>query len=120
MEKKLYNDRGLLKWQGFLMSEHNSQLTEYLKRINTLAVQKEEMSEEDIHRELMHSYHKLRLALVQLNEVDNGLYAEDIEGMVTGFDEGHVHFNTVHGIVTVPLDSIRNVYIPEFRKWSEV
>jgi len=69
---------------------------------------------------LSFTYQKLRLALVQLNEVDNGLYAEDIEGMVTGFAEGLVHFNTVHGIVTVPLDSIRNVYIPKFRKWSEV
>lgn len=119
MGKMLYNDRKLMKWEGFFMSEHSEQLAQNMKDGSYVAPRKPQMDDEGISYQLAHSYHEHRLAYVQLNELENGLFDVDIKGIVRGFDESEVHFNTLSGFVTVPLESIRHIEVPEFVKWYD-
>lgn len=113
----LYNDRKMLKWQGFLLSEHNQQL-EYLNALNqNPPLRKPRQSLEEITQSLAFSYLEHRLVLIQLNEKEDGNYRSDLEGIVRGFDEECAYLYTLTGIFHFSIGEIRNVVVPNITKW---
>ena len=101
------------------MSEHTEQMSRFLNDSNLTVSRKPKMALEEITGQLAYSYHEHRLCFVQIDELENGQYLPELQGIVRGFDDESVHFNTLEGLATVELDSIRHIFIPDFIKWYD-
>ena len=114
----LYNDRGIKKWQGLILAEHRRQILES-KEHDIEPVKKEQMSQERINQLLQDSFRNGKKIDIQLNYLSNGLYEDNLIGVVGGFEEGLIYISTDKGLETVDPESIRHISKPEHKKWYE-
>ncbi len=91
-----YNDRGMVKWQGFYLSDHTEDAKKHsdeLNRLDHLSV-KTQMSEVDISAILFRSFTKNETIRIQLNLInDEGKPQDFITGIVQGFNDNQVYVN---------------------------
>ena len=110
-----YQDRKLLKWNGFFLSEHTKQLSEEKTEANFIVPEKELMTSDEIDRTLYEARLKDRSIAIQKEEVDaEGHYFPDIVGKIQGYDELGIYIANQK----VDYDEIRNVEFIEVAKWS--
>lgn len=88
---KNYQDRGMIKWAGFYLSDHTAQInTDYQKR-NQVVKKRRSMSLQEIGEQLMCAFSTHKRVKVQL-KIKNmeAQYEPDIEGWIEGYDEDEV------------------------------
>ncbi|MFH7316264.1 hypothetical protein ACHWP0_07715 [Weissella cibaria] len=82
-----YQDRGMVKWQGYFLSDHTEDVGKYTKQRESARHRqdKAEMSIEVISRELLLAYDKRKPVTLQLrNHTVTGLSSPFYHGRVAG------------------------------------
>ncbi len=108
-----YRDRGMLKWQGFFLSDHTSALN---KEAGTKApVRLPQQNETEISAKLLHAWQNKRSVIIQLQEVDDEQIPQEIKGTVAGYKDNEIAVQTTIKEKPVMLlqEMIRNVRYPE-------
>ena len=80
---KHYKDRGMVKWAGFYLSDHQVKINKKLKDDAYIEHKQEEMSLEDISKVLLKAFSEDRLVSVQLSLLN-------LEGQIKKAYTGHV------------------------------
>lgn len=115
-----YDDRGMMKWMGFYLSEHTTEMEKEALLRNKVWARKESMNEIQIGTILNEAFQNHQIVTIQLSELNvEGSAFEDIIGSIEGFDENTLYvLNLEDGIQLVPIDSINHIEITEQSKWS--
>ncbi|AVK60346.1 hypothetical protein C5Z25_00495 [Lactobacillus sp. CBA3605] len=102
-----YHDRGMVKWQGFYLSDHTSALNKQHAQMQLTYEERPQQSLQTISTILAASYTQHTLVAIQLQSVDpNGNLFPDQVGTVSGYNDTDIIINETHFIA---LASIRNV-----------
>ncbi|EOH96407.1 hypothetical protein [Enterococcus pallens] len=117
MNEPDYQDRGLLKWLGFYLSDH----TELINKEKTIAAKfnpsKPSMESHEIKEIINQAIIRQQIVSIQKEERDlQGRFPDDIIGIIEGGDELGL-FISGHKI---NYDEIRNIQIVPFSKWSNL
>ena len=104
-----YKDRGILKWQGMMLSDHTDAMKNMKDEFEIIEA-KEEMSEEEISQVLHEAYTMDFPIAIQANVIRNGSYYKDVECKITGYGNGRISLNVIDGRKTsCTIEQIRNV-----------
>ena len=114
-----YKDRGLLKYQGLMLSDHNDMLIK--EKCNYIEPdQKVEMSDADISSLLYKAFANQLPILIQANVLHDGIYYKDLECMVIGQADSNIYLQLKDGRTTnCKLEQIRNVELMNPFKWYD-
>ena len=88
-----YYDRGMVKWQGYFLSDHTEDVDKYSKKwaINRERQDQAEMSQEAISQYLMRAFDQRFPVTIQLrNHTASGLASPFYHGKVMGFQGDNV------------------------------
>lgn len=112
-----YYDRKKLKWNGFYLSEHTSQLAQEKQVQALIWPQKPLMTLAEISEVIAYAQQKNRAILLQKEELDQeGHYLPDVTGMIKGFDELGIFIANEK----IHYDEIRHVTLWQPGKWSDL
>ena len=105
---KNYQDRGMKKWQGFMLSDHIATLNRDKEEKAKVYSEKETMSEVEISQVLLQAFANNKVVSVQLKEktLDKKIQP-DIVGLVKGYNKDKI----VIGDTEVELSNINNIEI---------
>ena len=116
MKQPLYNDRGMMKWQGLILSEHREVLDRLKEQYTREYIPPIQMETDEIQAILRTAYLEHYKVWIALNQIDpNGIYFE-MEGSIRGFDGNDVMVDEE----CVRLDSIRAIEFVERLKFWQV
>ena len=105
---KNYQDRGMKKWQGFMLSDHIATLNRDKEEKAKVYSEKDTMSEIEISQVLLQAFANNKVVSVQLKEktLDKKIQP-DILGLVKGYNKVKI----VIGDTEVELGNINNIQI---------
>lgn len=113
---KNYQDRGMVKWAGFYLSEHTDTLSNQSIAEKNSPIQKMQMDVDEIGQVLSEAQLKNKQITVQIEERDlNGNYKTDTIGFIKGFDDLGIYV----GSTKIGYDEIRHVEFFNELKWSD-
>ena len=102
-----YRDRGVVKWQGFYLSDHTAALKKQAKQEAKKYSARVQQSLEDMSAILSEAYANGQTVSIQVNERDlNGEFRPDLVGKVIGYEEDKVY---LAGQIGVSISDIRHV-----------
>jgi len=111
-----YQDRGMVKWAGFYLSEHTDTLNDPMTREKNYPQQKMQMDIDEIGTILSEAQRRNKEIAIQIEERDsNGYYKPDTVGVIKGFDELGIFV----GNTKIGYDEIRHVAFSNDLKWSD-
>lgn len=111
-----YQDRGMVKWAGFYLSEHTDTLNDQITREENCPQQKMQMDIDEIGTILSEAQRRNKEIAIQIEERDsNGYYKPDTVGVIKGFDELGIFV----GNTKIGYDEIRHVAFSNDLKWSD-
>lgn len=109
---KNYQDRGMKKWQGLMLSDHTAAINRSKLDLDKVYVKKKTMTQEEASELLMYAYANHKIVSVQLKELDaDDNVQPDIEGVVEGYNIDDI---IVSGMI-ISLDNINHVDIEWWR-----
>lgn len=115
--KKVYEDRNMLKWIGFYLSDQTAAINKDVTERSKVNNQKPLMQSEEIENVLNEARLKSKPVSVQLEALnENAQYYDDVIGMIRGYDELGIYIDDQK----VHYDEIRNVEVYNWKKWSEL
>lgn len=104
-----YIDRGMIKWQGFYLSDHTSALNAEHEAQNK-ALNREippQMTSEEITSVINQAIVKNRVVKIQTNKCDsNGIFEPSIIGNIRGYISDQLYINSKIAVKTVMIRSI--------------
>lgn len=105
---KTYQDRGMKKWQGFMLSDHIATLNLDKEEKARVYSEKDTMSETEVSQVLLQAYANNKVVAVQLKEktLDKKIQP-DIVGQVKGYKGEKI----VIGNNEIELGNINNIQI---------
>lgn len=105
---KNYQDRGMKKWQGFMLSDHIAALNKDKENNAKVYSEKNSMSEVEISQVLLQAFANNKTVSVQLKEktLDKKIQP-DIVGIVKGYEEDKI----IIGNSQVELNNINHIQI---------
>lgn len=105
---KNYQDRGMKKWQGFMLSDHIATLNRDKEEKAKVYTEKETMSEVEISQVLLQAFANNKVVSVQLKEktLDKKIQP-DVVGLVKGYDGDKI----VIGDTEIELGNINHIEI---------
>lgn len=116
-----YIDRKMAKWQGLILSEHTESLKVLNQKNKKVNKEKDKQPDEIISHLIDYSFSQKKPITIQMDCVTNGLYEEDIVGVVAGYFENNLYVETTTSeIVICSLDLIRHVDECNTTKWFAV
>lgn len=102
-----YHDRGMVKWQGFYLSDHTAALNKQADAFNQKLQYKPQQSLEVITAILATAYSKQCEVTIQLNQLDrNHRNLPDITTLIHGYNANEI---VIDANKFVRIDDIRNV-----------
>ncbi|GIN74048.1 hypothetical protein J14TS2_45230 [Bacillus sp. J14TS2] len=107
-----YKDRGIMKWMGLMLSDHNEALKKEKVDSRLIEVEpKKEMTEEEISQVLYQAFINNIPVAIQANALKkDGNYYKDVECMVSGYTDNQIHLSLKNGRSTsCTIEQIRNV-----------
>lgn len=111
-----YEDRGMMKYNGFYLSEHMASLEKDRNNRYAIIAGKDEMSVEQIYELIDYALFKDKQVSIQVNVRDiEGNFMPDVYGFLNGYDETGLYINDIR----IPLEQIRHVMLIETTKWYE-
>ncbi|GBG94188.1 hypothetical protein LFYK43_06470 [Ligilactobacillus salitolerans] len=110
-----YQDRGMLKWQGFFLSDHTSALNQ--EKDQPAAELLPRQSADEISSRLFQSWQSRRPVTIQMQEIDGDQVPQEFRGVVVGYYENEVGLKLAESEKTLQLllEEIRNVNIGQKR-----
>lgn len=103
----VYNDRGMVKWQGFYLSDHTAALNQQKKQLNEVYIAQPQQSLVVITQVLADAYQRQQPVTIQLKTVDqNNHHLPDITTLIHGYNANDI---VVDSDRFIPLQEIRNV-----------
>lgn len=115
-----YQDRGKMKWQGLILSDH----TEALKK-KSLAEQtgnvlpKDQLPLKDIGEKLAYVYQKKLPICIQLNTLKNGASFQEYHCLVAGNYDNEIYFSLKNGqMIKTSLENIRHLELIDLVVWQ--
>lgn len=111
--KQVYQDRGMLKWIGFYLSDHTAVLNKEEQKRHQINLAKEPMTLEKIGEVLQQAYLQNRRIAIQLEMLnDEGHYLDDLVGKITGQKEDQIYLlEEERGMLHLALEQIHHVDI---------
>lgn len=105
---KNYQDRGMKKWQGFMLSDHIAALNKDKENNAKVYTEKDTMSEVEISQVLLQAFANNKVVSVQLREktLDKKIQP-DIVGLVKGYNGDKIVISDVE----VKLSNINHIEI---------
>lgn len=113
-----YRDRGMVKWQGFILSDHMEQMLEE-EQEQRYHAPLPELSTQDCAARLRQAYEAKRTVALQLNLLDDGHYPGEIFGQVLGVQDEQLYLEEESGLRLIPLELIRHVRLTDPTKWFQ-
>ncbi|EAD9709984.1 hypothetical protein AF112_06120 [Listeria monocytogenes] len=109
-----YQDRGMKKWGGFLLSEH----TEAMQNAEPNLVWKEAMTTEFIESVLASAMTHQSTLVIQKKPLNPEASPEnDIIGRISGVENNTIYIKNSEGIIPLSFSAIRNVEERSVDKW---
>lgn len=115
----LYNDRKMKKWQGFILAEHGTALTESNRMKQQIVKEKELLTDQEIGAVLDEAFRRQLPVNIQLNCKENGLFKADIVGVIQGFEDEFIYVATMSGTEAIERSLIKNVESAVNKKWYQ-
>lgn len=108
--KQNYQDRGMIKWIGFYLSDHTALLNKDNQQRYKENPQKPQLPLEEISSLLQQSYTMNKRIALQLEELDNERnYYDDLVGRVIGQKEQMIYLATdEQAIIHLEIERIRH------------
>lgn len=103
-----YHDRGMLKWQGFFLSDHKSAIKK--EAAQPIPVLRSEMNQSEIGSILNDSWEKCAKVSIQLDQVNGNAVPVEINGYVKGYQEDKICISVKGNMQLISIESIRNIY----------
>lgn len=105
---KNYQDRGMKKWQGFMLSDHIATLNRDKEEKAKVYTEKDTMSEAEVSQVLLQAFANNKVVSVQLKEktLDKKVQP-DITGIVKGYEDDKI----VISENKIELSNINNIQI---------
>lgn len=105
---KNYQDRGMKKWQGFMLSDHIAALNKDKEEQAKVYSEKDTMSEADISQVLLQAFANNKVVVVQLKEktLDKKIQP-DVVGLVKGYEGDKIIISNSQ----VELNNINHIQI---------
>lgn len=111
-----YQDRGIKKWQGFFLSEHNEQMDQL--QASTKLKWREAKSSECIESVLSASITHQSTLVIQKKPLNADAFPEpDIIGRISGVDGDIIFIQAASGVISLPYSSILNIEERTTEKW---
>jgi hypothetical protein len=102
-----YHDRGMMKWQGFYLSDHTAALNQQNQQLNAVYVPRPQQSLSELTQVLADAYQSQQLVTIQLKTVDqNNHHLPDVTTLIRGYNANDI---VIDSDCFVPLQEIRNV-----------
>ncbi|MDB1563067.1 hypothetical protein PGA94_09830 [Pediococcus pentosaceus] len=102
-----YHDRGMMKWQGFYLSDHTAALNQQNQQLNEIYVPQPQQSLVVITEVLADAYQRQQPVTIQLKTVDqNNRRWPDITTLIHGYNANDI---VIDADRFIPLQEIRNV-----------
>ncbi len=101
-----YQDRGMLKWQGFYLSDHTVAIKKQKYKNKNVAKMKNPQTIALIKQRLYYAMKNCYEVTVQLNELDQELKPIEANGVIEFLNDEEVHLAKNNEF---PLEDIRNV-----------
>lgn len=102
-----YHDRGMLKWQGFFLSDHTSALKK--EAAQPVPDLRPEMNQSEIGSVLSSAWEGCAKVSVQLNQVNGNSVPAELHGYVKGYQGDKIYLSVKGNIQMISVDAIRNV-----------
>lgn len=116
-EKWLYNDRGMMKWMGWLLSDHSA-FIEKSKIKESAGEIKPEMNQQQISQNLAKAWENGEIVTIQMNLIEANSYVPEIKGQVIGFNTGQIYVLLEEGTTRrLTVGDIRYVLKTTSQKW---
>lgn len=113
----LYPDRGMKKWQGWILSDHAAQL-EHDFDVQPDAVPLPKQDFATINRLLVHAFQNNLVILIQQDIITRGRFAPSIVGVCVGLDAGQLFLQDQDRQVhAYPVAELRHVDLVNPIKW---
>lgn len=114
-----YIDRGILKWQGMMLSDHTEALKKMKNEVSVIAG-KDEMNAIEISRVLHRAYATNSPVAIQANILRNGSFYKDVICKVAGYGGNRIHLNLKDGrTISCSLEEIRNIELLNPLDWYD-
>ena len=116
-----YKDRGKMKWQGLMLSDHSEALRKMFVEENGRNIAaKPQQSVTEISEMLAEAYLLKKPITIQANTLQNGTYLEDIRCIVSGTFEKQIFLTLKDGrIVHTTLENIRHIQFIQSEMWYQ-
>lgn len=102
-----YQDRGMLKWQGFFLSDHKAAMEQ--EDNQPIVKPREQQTMKFISKKLKLSWEYKRPAIIQLQSISTNDVLEQVEGIVQGFTANRIIIkDNEDQLHEVELENIRN------------
>lgn len=106
-EKWLYDDRGMMKWMGWILAGHSAYIESEQQQHRQAPVQPE-MPADKIDQVLQMSWQTHATVLVQLDVLDHHQYVAEFSGQVLGFNANQIYLQ-------LPSAQLKSVYREDIR-----
>lgn len=102
-----YHDRGMMKWQGFYLSDHTAALNQQNQQLNAVCVPRPQQSLATITQLLADAYQRQQPVTIQLKTVDqNNRHLPDLTTLIHGYNANDI---VIDADRFIPLQEIRHV-----------
>lgn len=106
---RYYKDRGVVKWQGFYLSDHTAALKKQAKEEAIQYLPKEKQSLSELSGYLAEAFAKGKRVSIQLDTRDtNGEYQADIVGKLAGYQDDQIY---MADHTAIDIEEIRHVEV---------
>lgn len=114
-----YKDRGKMKWQGLMLSDHNERLKiMYENEKNAEPDPKEMITLEEITTLLSYAYTADASITLQANILNNGIHYPNIECLVLGCDAEYIILKLKDDrTIKIDMHEIRNIQLLDPVEW---
>lgn len=116
--KRVYQDRGMMKWIGFYLSDHTAVLNKEEKERNFINQEKPKMELEEIGEVLQQAYLQCKRVAIQLEALDSeGNFPADLNGKIVGQREAKIFLDEEErGMLHLTIEQIHHVEIVGSKK----
>jgi len=91
-----YQDRGMLKWGGFYLSDHTSALAK-MHAAEQVEAPLPEQDIAEVSRKLANAWHTKKAVHLQLNVMDDDQVLKLVDGIVCGINDDQIILRLVSG-----------------------
>lgn len=116
-----YKDRGMMKWQGLILSDHTEAIKEMKQVGNKKTVSKKtRQSMKEVSAVLAEAYQSKQAVSIQANILRDGSYTEEVHCMIVGSDETKIYLLLKDGRITaITLDDIHHIELLDSQIWYQ-